>query len=99
MEYDDLGDSFAFDFNPNEIPIGSKSKGKLSSRSYSIQFERKWKSIFLSDIVHILFFFSKYVQTVKYSSATKMSLMKTILESGLDMIPFTTLSKYNNMLS
>ena len=44
----DRGDSFPFDFEPNGLPIGSKSKGKLSPRSYLIQFERKWKSSFLS---------------------------------------------------
>ena len=43
----DRGDSLPFDFEPNEIPFGSKLKGKLSQRSYSIQFRRKWKSIFL----------------------------------------------------
>ena len=44
----DRGDSFPFDFESNEIPFGSKSKGKLSPRSYSIQCERKWKYSFLS---------------------------------------------------
>ena len=44
----DRGDSFPFDFEPNGIPFGSKSKGKLSPRSYPIQFERKWKYSFLS---------------------------------------------------
>ena len=39
----DRGASFCFDFEPNEIPFGSKSKGKLSPRSYPIQCERKWK--------------------------------------------------------
>ena len=38
----DSGDSFLFDFEPNGIPFGSKSKGKLSPRSYPIEFERKW---------------------------------------------------------
>jgi len=33
---------------PNRNPFGSKSKGKLSPRSYSIQFERKCKPSFLS---------------------------------------------------
>ena len=42
------GDSFPFDFEPNGIPFGSKSKGKLSPRSYPIQFERKWKYSYLS---------------------------------------------------
>ena len=44
----DRGDSFSFDFESNGIPFGSKSKGKLSPRSYPIQFERKWKYSFLS---------------------------------------------------
>ena len=37
----DRGDSFTFDFEQNGIPFGSKSKGKLSPRSYPIKFE--WK--------------------------------------------------------
>ena len=44
----DRGDSFPFDFESNGIPFGSKSKGKLSPRSYPIQFERKWNTSFLS---------------------------------------------------
>ena len=44
----DRGDSFPSDYEPNEIPFGLKSKGKLSPRSYPIQFERKWKYSFLS---------------------------------------------------
>ena len=47
MEYD-RGDSFPFDFESNGIPCGLELKGKLSPQSYSVQFERKWKSIFLS---------------------------------------------------
>ena len=40
---------FSFRFSEkNEIPFGSKSKGKLSPRSYPIQGERKWKHSFLS---------------------------------------------------
>ena len=39
----DRGDSSAYDFEPNGIPFGSKSKGKLSPRSYPIQCERRWK--------------------------------------------------------
>ena len=30
----DRGDSFPFDFGPNGFPFGSKSKVKLSPRSY-----------------------------------------------------------------
>ena len=44
----DRGDSFPFDFEPNGIPFGSKSKEKLSPRSYPIQCERNWKYSFLS---------------------------------------------------
>ena len=44
----DRGDRFPFDFGQNGIPFGSKSKGKLLTRSYSIQYERKWKFSFLS---------------------------------------------------
>ena len=44
----DRGDSFPLDFEPNEIPFVSKSKGKLLPRSYPIQFERKWNASFLS---------------------------------------------------
>ena len=44
----DRGDKFSFDFEPNGIPFDSKSKGKLSPRSYPIQCERKWKHSFLS---------------------------------------------------
>ena len=47
MRYD-RGDSFPFDFEPNGIPFGSKSKGQLSPRSYPIQFERKWKYSFVN---------------------------------------------------
>ena len=35
-------------FEPNGLPFGSKSKGKLSPRSYPIQLEGKWKYSFLS---------------------------------------------------
>ena len=44
----DRGDTFTFDFEPKGNPFISKSKGKLSPRSYPIQFERKWKHSFLS---------------------------------------------------
>ena len=44
----DRGDSFPLDFEPNGTPFGSKSKEKLSPRSYPIQCERKWKHSFLS---------------------------------------------------
>ena len=44
----DRGVSFPFNFESNEIPFVSKSKGKLSPRSYPIQYERKWKHSFLS---------------------------------------------------
>ena len=45
--------SFPFDFEPNGIQFGSKSKEKLSPRSYPIQFERNWKYRFLSVPRHL----------------------------------------------
>ena len=45
----DRGDSFPFDFEPNGVPFGSKSKGKLSPRSYPVQLEKKWNTNFLSE--------------------------------------------------
>ena len=44
----DRSDRFPFDFEPNGIPFGSKSKGNLSPRSHPIQCERKWKYSFLN---------------------------------------------------
>ena len=44
----DRGNSFPTDFEPNGIPSGLKSKGKMSPRPYPIKFERKWKHSFLS---------------------------------------------------
>ena len=44
----DRGVSFPIDFEPNGFPFGSKSKGKLSPRSYPIQYERKTIYSFLS---------------------------------------------------
>ena len=37
-----LSNSFSFDFEPNEISYGSKSKRNFSRRSYSIQIDRKF---------------------------------------------------------
>ena len=47
MGYDG-GDSFSFDFEPNGNPFGSESEGKLSPRSYPIQFESESNTSFLS---------------------------------------------------
>ena len=47
MEHD-RDDSFPYDFEPNEIQFGSKSKEKQSLRSYPIRFERKLEYSFLS---------------------------------------------------
>ena len=44
----DRGDSFPFDFELNGNPFGSKSKVKLSPRSYPIQCERNWKYSFVN---------------------------------------------------
>ena len=52
----DRADSFPFNFEPNGIPFGSKSKCKLLARSYPIEFERKWKFSFLSvSLIRIVF--------------------------------------------
>ena len=37
----DRGDSFPIDVEPNGVPFGLKSKGKLSPRSYPLQYENK----------------------------------------------------------
>ena len=47
----DRGDSFPLDFEPNRIPFGLKSKGKLSLRSCPILFERKWNISFFSVVI------------------------------------------------
>ena len=60
----DRGDSFPFDFEPNEILFGSKSKGKLSPRSYPIQYERKWEHSFLSVFVRVI---AHYAQTILHN--------------------------------
>ena len=45
----DRGESFSFDFSEaNGFPFGSKLNGKLSPRSYPIQFEKKWNTSFIS---------------------------------------------------
>ena len=50
----DRGNSFPFDFEPNENPFGSKSKEKLSPRSYPIQFDRKSNTSFLSAALFVI---------------------------------------------
>ena len=49
MKYD-RGDSFLSNLNEIDFHFGSKSKGKLSTRSYPIQCERKWNTSFLSAV-------------------------------------------------
>ena len=60
----DRRDSFPFDFEPNGLLFGSKSKGKLSTWSYPIQYERKWKTSFLSVATgkphHLYFFYESF---------------------------------------
>ena len=56
----DRGDRFPFDFEPNGIPFGSKSKAKLSPRSYPIQCERKWKHSFFQCTEYNPEYFGKY---------------------------------------
>ena len=55
----DRDDSFPFNFEPNGIQFGSKSRGKLSPRSYPNQRERKWKYSFLG--VTFLFIIPKFM--------------------------------------
>ena len=50
----DRGDSFPFDFEPNGILFGSKSKGNLSPGPYPIQYERNWEYSFLSVVKLLL---------------------------------------------
>ena len=51
----DRGYSFHFDFlNQMEIHLVQKSKGKLSPRSYPIQYERKWKYSFVSAAARLI---------------------------------------------
>ena len=50
---------FPFDFEPNGIPFGSKSKGKLSLRSYPIQCESKYNASFPS----VCYSYGKHFQT------------------------------------
>ena len=68
MEYG-RGDSFPFDFEPNGITFGSKSKGKLSPRPYSIQYKRKWNTSFLS--VEEVFYFPLHMNPIKYQTKSR----------------------------
>ena len=62
---------FSFWFSePNWTPFGSKSKGKLSPRSYPIQFERKWNASFLS----ITRFSIAVLPTIHYDQTTWRTL-------------------------
>ena len=68
MVYDG-GDSFPFDFEPIGLPFGSKSKGKLSPRSYPIQCESKWKCSFLSVVLwEYYLLFNKYIYIIYCST-------------------------------
>ena len=66
----DRGDSFSFNFEPNGIQSGSKSKVKLSPRSYPIQCERKWKSSFL------VYLYNSSQRTVCYVFCMFRTLMR-----------------------
>ena len=74
----DRGDSFPFNFESNGIPFGSKSKGKLSPRSYPIQFERIYS--FLSvpgsfQLSHLTEIFMLNLSV--YVEANRTSILKT----------------------
>jgi len=75
------GYSFPFDFEPTGNPFGSKSKGNLSPRSHPIQYERKWKTSFLS-VVRIVFFFlqdAKIIRRIIQSSLACFSGMSNLI--------------------
>ena len=72
----DRGDSFPFNFEPNGTQFGSKSKEKLSPRSYPIESERKGKYSFLS-VVRPLAFCKKSAQKW-HSSPTNLLKNKQI---------------------
>ena len=52
MEYD-CGNSITFDFEPNEITSGSKSKEKLSPQRTSI-FQIEWNMILVTVLLSVL---------------------------------------------
>ena len=83
----DRGDSFLFDFEPNGNPFGSKSKGKLSPRSYPIQCENKWKSSFLNvsgrPLIPYFSNFFKIIFLFIVSKALKKSINIPIAEEFL----------------
>ena len=79
----DRGDSFSFDFETNGIPFGSKSRGKLSPRSYPIQFKRKWNTSFLS-----VSFFTDMAANVasdnsSFNSTPELKEVRVLFENGL----------------
>ena len=87
----DRADSFPFDIEPNGNQFGSKSKGKLSPRSYPIQFERNWNTSFLS--VHMFVVVEEKMQSYK----------RLFLSQNLRMFVWQTsailfLYKYNTTL-
>ena len=55
---------FSFQFLTKWNSIWFKSKGKLSPRSYHIQYERKWKYSFLSVRYKIYFYYSCIVSSI-----------------------------------
>ena len=71
----DRGDSFPSDFEPNGVPFGSKSKGKLSPRSYSIQCERKWKYSFLIVDCRGCILFSILIEKLHPANLSKSNLI------------------------
>ena len=60
----DRGDSFPFDFKPNGILFGSKSKGKLPSRSYPFNVKVNGNIVFS-------------VQTVRKSTIGRTAVRET----------------------
>ena len=94
----DRGDSFPYDFEPNRIPFGSKSKGKLSPRSYPIQCERKWKYSFLSVTVQIMHLHARgfFVNKKATPFYAKRNIFLSVFNKNPDsvLVP-NQLEKYN----
>ena len=92
----DRGDCFPFDFEPNGILFGSKSEGKLSPRSYPIQFERKLIHSFLRVAIEIcvseLERISKGLHFTRRISRLELLLEEILeLKSRLQLLPLGTI--------
>ena len=93
----DCGDSFIFDFEPNEIPFDSKSIGKLSPQPYPIRFENKWKYSFLSVQGDALYTFEiKIIMKLHMIYFQRISFITFIFTLHISFITFPI--KYTSLL-